>query len=137
MLASHLGGKLAILRRPLFSAVAPGNAAILPRLRDDRVLPNLFQFISCPGSPELQSRGADPASYTRLCACIYRGALVSAPLQAFVCFFLLLNVLLQLANKNGIQKQKNKKRNFTRNLSSSGTRAEPSVVCEGHAPPVA
>jgi hypothetical protein len=35
---------------------------------------------------------------------------VSAPLQAFVFFFLLLNVLLQLANKNGIQ---NKKKNVT------------------------
>jgi hypothetical protein len=52
LLGSHLGGKPAILRCPLFFAVALGNAAILPRLHDDRVLPNLFQFISCPGSPE-------------------------------------------------------------------------------------
>jgi hypothetical protein len=29
-----------------------------------------------------------PNSYMRLCAFIYRGVLVSAPLQAFVCFFL-------------------------------------------------
>jgi hypothetical protein len=42
----------------------------------------------------------------RLCAFIYGGVLVSAPLQAFVFFYYLLNVLLQLANKNGIQNKK-------------------------------
>jgi hypothetical protein len=35
---------------------------------------------------------------------------VSAPLQAIVFSSYLLNALLQLANKNGIQKQKNKKK---------------------------
>jgi hypothetical protein len=42
----------------------------------------------------------------RLCAFIYGGVLVSAPLQAFVFSSYLLNVLLQLANKNGIQNKK-------------------------------
>jgi hypothetical protein len=40
---------------------------------------------------------------------IYRGVLVSTPLQAISFSSYLLNVLLQLANKNGIQNNNNKK----------------------------
>jgi hypothetical protein len=39
---------------------------------------------------------------------IYRGVLVSTPLQAIVFSAYSLNVLIQLANKNGIQNQKKK-----------------------------
>jgi hypothetical protein len=44
-------------------------------------------------------RADNLTAITRHCAFIYRGVLVSTTLQAFVFFFLLLNVLLQLANK--------------------------------------
>jgi hypothetical protein len=50
------------------------------------------------------------SKHMRLCAFIYRGVLVSAPLQAFVFSSYLLNVSLQLANKNGIQNKKNNKK---------------------------